>query len=125
MGERSDLFVRVYLKVVRLNWKSLFLLCKKFLVTYKFSSFFNTQQKGITPPLTNKQTEHLAKYLGFKLTNEMVRQKPVYTNGRFFIVQDISSHIGGTWKMADTVDNLKSKSTRLGTFDPLLNYMGE
>jgi hypothetical protein len=44
-------------------------------------------------------------------------------NGKNFIVQDIDSHSGGLWKMADTIKGLGSKTTRSGTYDYDLNYI--
>ncbi|GGG05912.1 hypothetical protein GCM10010912_58210 [Paenibacillus albidus] len=84
-----------------------------------------TQIKGQTLMLTNKQTEALAKYLGFTKTNYKVKNKPVYSDGKNYIVQDIDSHNGGIWKMAKSINELTSKSTRSGTFDALLTKIGE
>lgn len=42
-----------------------------------------------------------------------------------YITADADSHIGGVWKMAKTVEDLASKSTRLGTFDEFLNWIGK
>lgn len=109
----------------RWNLKSLISLFRNFLLTYKLTLFLKTQRKGITLSLTNKETDNLASYLGYVRSGPTVKGKPVYQNGRRFIVQDIDSHIGGIWKMADSINNLKSKATRLGTYDALLNYMGE
>jgi hypothetical protein len=87
-----------------------------------------TQVQGRNQPLTNKQAEDLAKYLGYRKTNFRVRGQPVFTNGKTFISQDIGSgdgsHNGGTWKIANSVDDLGRKSTRLATTDALLNKIG-
>ncbi|MFE5570659.1 toxin C-terminal domain-containing protein [Amycolatopsis japonica] len=70
----------------------------------------------------------LAKYLGYKKTSFRVRGQPVFTNGKTFISQDIGSgdgsHSGGTWKIANSVDDPGRKSTRSGTTDALLNKIG-
>ncbi|MGN0570026.1 MAG: toxin C-terminal domain-containing protein [Candidatus Fimenecus sp.] len=42
-----------------------------------------------------------------------------------YLTLDIDSHDGCVWKMAKTVEDLRSKSTRLGTFDEFLNWMGK
>jgi len=89
------------------------------------SHILETQLKGQTLRLTNRQTDDLAKYLGYKKTNEMVKNKPVYSNGKNYIVQDIDSHNGGTWKMGSSVKDLSSKETRAGTFDAFLNKIGD
>lgn len=42
-----------------------------------------------------------------------------------YITFDNTSHIGGSWKAADSVKNLGSKNTRTGTFDVNLNKIGK
>lgn len=42
-----------------------------------------------------------------------------------FITVDVDSHNGGFWKMADSVENLSSKKTRMGTYDQFLNRIGD
>lgn len=42
-----------------------------------------------------------------------------------YISANIDGHNGGVWKMADSVANLGSKNTRLGTFDANLNKIGD
>jgi RHS repeat-associated protein len=87
-----------------------------------------TRVRGRNQPLTNKQAEDLATYLGYRKTNFRVRGQPVFTDGKKFISQDIGSgdgsHNGGTWKIANSVDDLGRKSTRLATTDALLNKIG-
>ncbi|WP_207953368.1 toxin C-terminal domain-containing protein [Paenibacillus agricola] len=105
--------------------QELYINFKKALSIFNFTSFLKAQLKSNNIPLKNSQLDDLAKYLGYTITRQCVKGKPVYTKGRLCIVQDVSSHIGGTWKMADSISNLQSKSSRIGTFDPLLNYMGK
>ena len=62
--------------------------------------------------------------LGFRQTNFRSHGQPVYTNGQRFITPDVDSHAGGAWKMADSVRNLGSKNTRMGTYDRELNRIG-
>ncbi|UUV26025.1 MULTISPECIES: toxin C-terminal domain-containing protein [Lysinibacillus] len=90
-----------------------------------FTTILQPQVKETTQSLRNQEINDLAKYLGFTRTNEKVKGQFVYTDGRFFIVHDLDSHIGGVWKMARTPDDLRSKKTRLGTYDPLLTLMGD
>ena len=75
-------------------------------------------------PLTLRQATDLAKYLGFKITRFTSSGQKVFTNGKWYISQDITSHIGGTWKIAKSVADLGSKETRTGTTDALLNLIG-
>ena len=42
-----------------------------------------------------------------------------------YITADIDGHIGGVWKAANSVKGLGSRSTRLGTFDAFMNWIGE
>ncbi|AZI59449.1 hypothetical protein EH165_06560 [Nakamurella antarctica] len=48
----------------------------------------------------------------------------VGTNDKNFITQDIDIYNGGTWKMAKSVAALGSKTTRSGTYDYDLTYIG-
>lgn len=66
-----------------------------------------------------------AESLGFKKTNYRSHGQPVYTDGKRFITPDVDSHSGGAFKMADSVDNLGSKNTRMGTYDANLNRIGD
>lgn len=82
-----------------------------------------TQVIGTTLPLTNKQATDLAKYLGFRLERGVkVHGELVFTNGKTFITADNTSHIGGIWKQAKSIKDLK-KDKRMGTYDALLNYL--
>jgi len=83
-----------------------------------------TQIVGKTTPLTNSEASTLADYLGYRPTNQILRGQRVFTNGKQFIVQDTTSHIGGTWKIADSARALGSKTTRTATTDALLTPIG-
>jgi hypothetical protein len=83
-----------------------------------------TQVAGRTQRLTTSQATDLAEYLGYRPTNQIVQGERVFTNGKTFIVQDATSHIGGTWKIAGSVRDLASKTTRTATTDALLHPIG-
>ncbi|MDE6693752.1 MAG: toxin C-terminal domain-containing protein, partial [Muribaculaceae bacterium] len=51
-------------------------------------------------------------------------QKILY-NGKNYITPDVDKHVGGVWKSAKTKEALNSKSTRLGTYDEDLNWIGK
>lgn len=74
--------------------------------------------------LTNSQAADMANRLGFRATNLRSRGQTIFTDGKRCITQDIDSHPGGLWKMARTPEGLASKSTRSGTYDYDLNYIG-
>jgi hypothetical protein len=73
--------------------------------------------------LTNSQITDMAARLGFRPTNYKSQSQIVFTNGKVYIVQDITGHVGGLWKMAKTPGALRSKVTRMGTYDYDLNYI--
>jgi hypothetical protein len=75
-------------------------------------------------PLTPSQSQDLAQYLGFRKTNFRSSGQAVFTDGKWFISQDITSHNGGTWKIARSAAALGSKQTRTGTTDALLTLIG-
>jgi len=66
----------------------------------------------------------MANRLGYRPTKLISSGQRVFTNGKSFITQDIDSHSGGLWKMGRTVADLASKSTRMGTYDYNLDYIG-
>ncbi len=72
--------------------------------------------------MTNKQAAELADQLGYSPTNYRSQGQTVFKNakGNRFITQDITSHNGGVWKMADSVEKLASRATRMGTYDKFL-----
>jgi hypothetical protein len=75
--------------------------------------------------ITTKMATSAAEKLGFKKTNYYSKGQPVFKSGGLFITIDESSHNGGFWKMANSVENLSSKSTRMGTYDKNLNRIGD
>jgi hypothetical protein len=77
------------------------------------------------PKFTSKQIWEEAKKLGFRKTNFYSHGQPIFQKGNRFITPDIDSHSGGTWKMADSVRDLASKKTRMGTYDKFLNRIGD
>lgn len=44
----------------------------------------------------------------------------VYKKGNRYITPDVDGHNGGVWKMTDSIKNLGSRSTRMGTYDAKL-----
>ena len=82
-----------------------------------------------TAPKTNKEVDEAAKDLGYEKTNEKSHGQTVYKNKKGkkpkYITRDVDSHNGGAWKGADTVKDLGSKSTRTGTYDGDLNWIGD
>lgn len=72
-----------------------------------------------------KITDMAAKKLGFSRTNYKSHGQPVYKKGNRYITPDVDGHNGGVWKMADSIKNLGSRSTRMGTYDAKLNRIGD
>ncbi|WP_413775694.1 toxin C-terminal domain-containing protein [Micromonospora sp. RTGN7] len=66
----------------------------------------------------------MAAYNGYRPTNQTLRGEKIFTNGKQYIVQDATSHIGGTWKIAKSPGALNSKSSRTATTDALLTPIG-
>jgi RHS repeat-associated protein len=83
----------------------------------------NNSGKGNTSKGTN--TNKAAEDLGYTKTNYRSHGQPVYKNGNKYITPDVDGHNGGAWKMADSIKNLGSKSTRMGTYDANLNRIGD
>ncbi|NJD01752.1 MAG: hypothetical protein FIA99_03955 [Ruminiclostridium sp.] len=75
--------------------------------------------------MTAKEAEQAAKKLGYEKTNYTSHGQPVFKKGNKYITPDVDSHNGGSWKMADSVKNLGSKSTRMGTYDAKLKRIGD
>ena len=75
--------------------------------------------------LNAKQIEKIANSLGFKKIKEKSHGQAIFKKGRKYITYDVDSHNGGFWKMADSIQNLGSKKTRLGTYDKNLNRIGD
>jgi hypothetical protein len=66
---------------------------------------------------TTKEATVVADSLGFRRIAERVNGQAIYKKGKVFISRDIDGHNGGAWKMAQSVEDLASKETRLGTFN--------
>ena len=77
--------------------------------------------------LTTSQAGDLANWLGYRPTNLTLKGQRVFYDRKkkLYIVQDIDSHSGGTWKMAKSYEGLATKSDRLGTYDHELNRIGD
>lgn len=75
---------------------------------------------------TNKEARVAAEALGYKKVNETVHGgQAVYAKDGFYITRDLDGHNGGAWKMASSIKDLASKSTRLGTYDASMNRIGD
>lgn len=85
-----------------------------------YNSSKNTWHK-----MTTKEADAAASELGFQKTNYRSHGQPVYKKGNKYITPDTDGHNGGIWKMADSVENLGSKSTRMGTYDKNLKRIGD
>jgi RHS repeat-associated protein len=77
--------------------------------------------------LTNAQATDMAHWSGFRPAgNWRIKGQQVFTDGQRYIVQDIDSHLpDGLWKMAGQPEDLLSKKTRMGTYDYVLNRIGD
>ncbi|WP_228759186.1 toxin C-terminal domain-containing protein [Pseudomonas neuropathica] len=77
-------------------------------------------------PKTNAEAQQAAKKLGFEKINETIHGgQAIFKKGKYYITRDIAGHVGGAWKMADSVKSLGSKKTRSGTYDINLNRIGD
>ncbi|WP_346730586.1 toxin C-terminal domain-containing protein [Caballeronia sp. dw_19] len=86
----------------------------------------NSVARAVSGPVyaTTKEATAAAEALGYSKTSAVVNGQAVYQKGNNFITRDIDGHNGGAWKMADSVKNLTSKDTRLGTFSTDLTRIG-
>lgn len=81
--------------------------------------------------MNNSEAKSAAKELGYtKVKGVTSHGNAVFVNYKApsylrYITADTDGHIGGAWKAASTIQNLASKSTRSGTYDIFLNYIGE
>ncbi len=75
--------------------------------------------------MTIKQATEAARKLGFNKIKETSHGQPIFKKGNKYITPDVDSHNGGVWKMADSVKNLGSRSSRMGTYDANLNRIGD
>lgn len=69
---------------------------------------------------TNKAAGIIAEGLGYVKTKFFSGKKAVFKKGNRFITNDDTCHKGGYWKMADSLENLGKKETRMGTYDKTL-----
>ena len=74
---------------------------------------------------TNTEAQQAAKVLGFSKVNETVHGQAVFKRGNLYITRDLDGHIGGAWKMANSIKALGRKETRSGTYDKNLNRIGD
>jgi hypothetical protein len=75
--------------------------------------------------LPTRQIGALRKYLGYvPQSKTVVEDQQVFKNGKNFIVQDRTGHVGGVWKLGPTVDSMRKKATRRGGYSALLNRVG-
>ncbi|MCU1526947.1 MAG: hypothetical protein JWP75_710, partial [Frondihabitans sp.] len=79
---------------------------------------------GSGPGMNSAEARSAAKDLGYKPTKQLVKGQQVFQRGGKFISQDVDSHSGGVWKMANSPEALASKAGRLGTYDGDLNWIG-
>ncbi len=85
------------------------------------------KMKQASNKLSKSQIAEAAKKLGFEKTNHISHGQTVYYNKKThkYISYDVDGHNGGVWKMADSVEKLANKNTRLGTYDINLNRIGD
>jgi len=62
---------------------------------------------------------------GFTKVKGQSHGQPVFSDGKRFISPDADGHVGGIWKMADSIENLRKKETRIGTFDASLSKIAD
>jgi hypothetical protein len=86
---------------------------------------FLSSSKSGSSRLSGKEAAKAAEKLGFKKTNYRSHGKPVFQKGNRYITPDVDAHNGGSWKMANSVENLGRKNTRMGTYDADLNRIGD
>ncbi|SDP60259.1 toxin C-terminal domain-containing protein [Selenomonas ruminantium] len=74
---------------------------------------------------SSKDYDKAAKELGYERIGERSHGQPIYKKGHNFITPDVNRHNGGFWKMAKSVDALKNRTSRKGTYDKHLNRIGD
>nr|WP_276552636.1 toxin C-terminal domain-containing protein [Streptococcus danieliae] len=90
-------------------------------------------QRVIIGYVPSPETTKLAKELGYKKRNERSgHNTPIYerlkhakVKGPKFISPDRDAHSGGYWKGANSLEDLRDKTTRGGTYDKNLNKIGD
>ena len=94
----------------------------------KLSEYISQNAQG-SVRMTSKEATKAANKLGYNKIKELSHGQPVFENAKGkspkFITPDVDGHNGGVWKGADSVKNLRSKSTRSGTYDGNLNRIGD
>lgn len=80
--------------------------------------------RGVAP-VQKKECINIVEQMGFVRIKEVSHGNAIFRNGRIYISFDADNHNGGVWKMADSVNNLKSRATRMGTYDKLLRRIGD
>jgi hypothetical protein len=85
------------------------------------------ERRALSGPVfkTTKEATLVAESLGFQRVSETVNGQAVYQQGKRFITRDVDGHNGGAWKMADSIKNLGSKETRMGTYSIDLIRIGD
>jgi len=73
----------------------------------------------------NKEAKQKAEELGYKDTGKDIKGQKIFKNGSKYITRDVDGHNGGAWKMADSIKNLGSKKSRMGTYDINLKKIGD
>jgi head-tail adaptor len=67
---------------------------------------------------TESDARRQAENMGFSvLRGERVQGAQVYQRGREFIARDMDGHNGGAWKMANSLQSLRRRETRRGTYN--------
>ncbi len=73
--------------------------------------------------LAKRVTAHLPE--GFSRVKGLSKGEDIFSNGKVFITPDKTSHIGGMWKAAKKVEDLGSKTRRLGTYNENFVKIGD
>jgi hypothetical protein len=74
---------------------------------------------------TTKEAAEAAEAMGFTRVSETVKGQAVFRRGNRFITRDVDGHNGGAWKMAQSPEDLRAKSTRDGTFAADMTRIGD
>ena len=91
-----------------------------------------TSNAAKTKLATDTAARELAAELGYTPTNYISMGAKVFqrsakdaVSGPQYIVRDLTNHVGGVWKGANSVSGLGSKSTRSGTYDAVLERIAD
>jgi RHS repeat-associated protein len=74
---------------------------------------------------TNTEAAKAAARLGFEKTNFRSMGQAVFKKDNYYLTRDLTGHNGGAWKMARSVEDLGSRTTRMGTYDVNLIRIGD